>query len=317
MNIRCTTCAVEHSVDLPRWLETSERDFRFHCAHCGAWSWVNPHAAAKPEGFTAEEELDLVPDEEPDTEIAPAPTAPNPAATAVPSEERESEPESENPSPWLSVEEMPVDLSEPLEAVSETGSWARSILVAAAGFVGALAIAGAAYGMYHWVFPDPVAVEPAASAAATPELSPSPASDPGLPPAITTPTPRTAAPMTAAPPPITPPPATAAPPPTVPPQPPAAPRPPSRADRKKSAWENMDRGDHPAAAEAFRALLAERPSDAEAEYGYAYALLKMNDSTKAIEHLCHARAGAPPESSLGREMEGLLTANQLACPTAP
>jgi tetratricopeptide (TPR) repeat protein len=65
------------------------------------------------------------------------------------------------------------------------------------------------------------------------------------------------------------------------------------------------------AAEHFRKALAIRPSNADANYGYGYALLKLGRQEAATTHLCAARIGGV---SIQREIAGLLAEHRLTCP---
>ncbi|MFT6142711.1 MAG: hypothetical protein ACJAZO_003978 [Myxococcota bacterium] len=57
--------------------------------------------------------------------------------------------------------------------------------------------------------------------------------------------------------------------------------------------------------------MAERPSDAEANYGYGYSLVRQGNPQAATFYLCRSLAGANTETR--REVAALLGRNGLTC----
>lgn len=66
-----------------------------------------------------------------------------------------------------------------------------------------------------------------------------------------------------------------------------------------------------AAAESFRRALDLEPGDAEANYGYGYALLRQGDPSRAKPFLCQAQQGGDIEVT--RDVQALLAQNGLTC----
>lgn len=78
----------------------------------------------------------------------------------------------------------------------------------------------------------------------------------------------------------------------------------------RQGWALADRRD-PAAADRFRAALAERPGDPEATYGLGYVYLQAGDTVAARRYLCAAVGGGDEE--MRREIRALLERNKLSC----
>jgi hypothetical protein len=76
-----------------------------------------------------------------------------------------------------------------------------------------------------------------------------------------------------------------------------------------AGWKVVER-DPRAAGEHFREALTDRPSNADAHYGYGYALLKQGKSGEATRHLCIARS---TDESIRREISGLMSEHGLSC----
>jgi hypothetical protein len=98
--------------------------------------------------------------------------------------------------------------------------------------------------------------------------------------------------------------------PVVAPQPAARPTRPSRQALIDRGWSSVE-NDPLAAAAAFDRAMAERPSDAEANYGYGYSLVRQGNPQAATFYLCRSLAGANTETR--REVAALLGRNGLTC----
>lgn len=98
------------------------------------------------------------------------------------------------------------------------------------------------------------------------------------------------------------------------PRPAPAPRGPSRRSLIDRGWSLVE-SDPVAAAAAFDDALALRPGDAEANYGYGYALIRQGNPPASRLYLCRALVGADVETQ--REVNALLTNNGLNCDGAP
>ncbi len=110
------------------------------------------------------------------------------------------------------------------------------------------------------------------------------------------------------------------PPPTIAPAEP--PPPPQQLGRTKKAtttalveegWSFIEQRNNRAAENTFRHAIDEDPTNAEAQLGYAYALLRNDKSSVAKDHLCRALRLSGGDIELQREAEGLLRKHELSC----
>ena len=81
-----------------------------------------------------------------------------------------------------------------------------------------------------------------------------------------------------------------------------------------AAWAEMDRGDPFAAATLFKKALSQSPGNTDANYGLGYVLLRQGKKGDALTHLCKALANARGDSGITRDVNGLLSANEMSCP---
>jgi hypothetical protein len=79
--------------------------------------------------------------------------------------------------------------------------------------------------------------------------------------------------------------------------------------RVDQGWRIVER-EPTTAADHFKRALAVVPNNADANYGYGYAMLKIGKLADATTHLCRARAG---DVSMQREVAGLLAEHELSC----